>query len=181
MLFFVPNLLLVVGEGTVWIADKAPHFSHIANALLIALLFAHPVAMTGQALLRPRCPDDIKPSILYIRSNERGGDSWYIYHFARYQFWYYAERLKLPVENVWIGVDCDSDSRCYAADLDKLRGRPRVWLLFSHIWIGNGMDEEQFFLHHLDGMGRRLDSYKSTGARAYLYDFSSRNTAAPSR
>ncbi len=181
MLFFVPNLLLLVGEGTAWIADKALHFSPVAKALLIVLLFAQPMAVTTQAFLQPRHPDDIKPSMVYIRDCELAGDSWYIYHFARYQFWYYAERFNLPFENARIGVDCDNDWQCYAADLDRLRGTPRVWLLFSHIWVGDGLDEEQFFLHHLDGMGIRLDSYKSTGARAYLYDLSTPSKVAPSR
>ena len=172
MLFFVPNLLLMVAEGTVWIGDKARRFSPAIRALLIVLLFAQPVLVTGRALLWPRYPDDIKPAIRYIRSNERPGDGWYIYHFAKYQFWYYAELYNLSVENVRIGSDCDGDWRCYAADLDGFVGRPRVWLLFSHILTRDGTDEEQFLLQHLDGMGRRLDAYKSTGARAYLYDLS---------
>ena len=53
-----------------------------------------------------------------------------------------------------------------------LRGQPRVWILFSDIWIGDGLQEETWFLEHLDRLGVRLDSYRSTGARAYLYDLS---------
>jgi hypothetical protein len=37
--------------------------------------------------------------------------------------------------------------------------------------------EETWFLEHRDGLGVRLDSYRSTGARAYLYDLSQPATA----
>ena len=60
----------------------------------------------------------------------------------------------------------------YIQDLDKLRGNSRVWLLFAHVWQGNGIDEERFFLDHLDSIGRRLDTATSTGASVYLYDLS---------
>lgn len=180
MLFFVPNTLLLVAEGVIWIADRVPvTFSRLAAGLLTAILFAQPITLTAEAFLRPRYPDDIKPSITYIITKQHTGDSWYVYHFARFQFWYYTERLKLPTTNVRIGIDCDTDWQCYAADLEKLRGTPRVWLLFSHIWIGDGVDEEQFFLRQLDGMGKRLDTYRSTGARAYLYDLSTKPVTPP--
>jgi hypothetical protein len=170
MLFFVPNLLLLIAEGTVWIGDKTRPFSSMTRTLLLVLLLAQPMLLTGRALLSPRHPDDIKPAIQYIRSNERPGDEWYIYHSAKYQFWYYAELYQLS-PNVRIGSDCDRDWDCYATDLNRFVGRPRVWLLFSHILIGDGPDEEQFLVQHLARMGRCLDIYKSSGARAYLYDF----------
>ena len=177
MLFFVPNILLLVGEGVSWIGEKIPaRFSTPAIAVLTFSLFAQPAITTARAFLGPKYPEDIKPAISYILKNQQAGDSWYVYHFARYQFWYYRERLQLPVTNVRIGIDCASDWQCYQADLDQLRRTPRVWVLFSHIWVGDGVDEEQFFLHRLDGLGKRLDSYKSTGARAHLYDLSTAST-----
>ena len=182
MLFLVPNILLLAGEGVTWIADRIPaRFSAVALALLTLLLFAQPAIATTRALLHPKYPEDIKPSIAHILQNQRVGDTWYVYHLARYQYWYYRDRLRLPVTNVHIGIDCAGDLQCYAADLEQLRGTPRVWVLFSHIWVGDGVDEEQFFLHQLDGMGKRLDSYRSTGARAYLYDLSVTPSREPSR
>jgi hypothetical protein len=58
----------------------------------------------------------------------------------------------------------------YAKDIDKLRGHKRVWLLFSHIYTGGSVDEEQLFLYLLEGTGKRLDYFKSAGAAVYLYN-----------
>jgi hypothetical protein len=53
----------------------------------------------------------------------------------------------------------------YEEDIDQLRGKRRVWLLFSHLH-----DQEKFLLYLLDSRGTRLDDFKSAGAEVYLYD-----------
>ena len=73
---------------------------------------------------------------------------------------------------VRMGKDCGTDMACYASDLDLLRGNRRVWILFSHIWIGDGLEEEDASIQHLDSVGTRLDRFSASGARAYLYDLS---------
>jgi hypothetical protein len=43
-----------------------------------------------------------------------------------------------------------------------MRGRNRVWILFSHVrYNGNGVDEETLILEYLDQIGRRLDQLKA--------------------
>jgi hypothetical protein len=54
--------------------------------------------------------------------------------------------------------------------LDGLVGRPRVWILFTHIRGGEEMGRIAAALQELDRRGRRLDSFAAVGARAYLYD-----------
>jgi hypothetical protein len=49
-------------------------------------------------------------------------------------------------------------------DLEGLRGRGRVWVLFSHIDHNRAR-----FLEHLDRIGTRLDRVARRGAWAYLY------------
>lgn len=172
LLFTLPILFLFIGLGAASIAEASGRFSPIVRVAVLALLLTKPVWSDVQNLIHPSRPEDIKLAILHIQANERPGDVWYIYHLARYQFWYYAEAYKVQPTDFRIGVDCGTDVACYAADLDKLRGQPRVWVLFSHIWIGDGLQEEAWFLEHLDRLGVQLDSYRSTGARAYLYDLS---------
>jgi hypothetical protein len=171
-LFALPILFLIVGEGTSAIASMNSRFARPLQVMVIFLLLARPVWMDAQTLVHPQRPEDIKPAIQYIRTHQLPGDAWYVYHWARYQFSYYSERDQINPEKVWIGVDCGIDQACYITDLNKLRGQPRVWILFSHIWVGDGLQEETFFLEQLDRIGVRKDAYRSTGARAYLYDFS---------
>ncbi len=172
LLFAVPILFLIIGEGTAAIADIGGQFSRQLQVALILLLLAKPVWMDAQTLIHPQRPEDIKLAIRYIQTRQQAGDAWYVYHWARYQFQYYSELYQLHPSAVLIGVDCGTDQGCYVTDLNRLRGQPRVWVLFSHIWVGDGLQEEDLFLQQFDHIGVRLDSYKSTGARAYLYDFS---------
>lgn len=172
LLFILPILFLFIGQGAVSIAEASGQFYPVSRVAVLVLLLAKPIWADVQTLIHPSRPEDIKLAILHIQAHERPGDVWYVYHWARYQFWYYSEAYKVQPTDVRIGVDCGVDVTCYAADLDKLRGQPRVWILFSHIWIGDGLQEETWFLEHLDRLGVQLDSYRSAGARAYLYDLS---------
>lgn len=51
------------------------------------------------------------------------------------------------------------------ADLEKLRGKGRVWFLFSHL----GTPERNLFLNYLDTQGTRLEEQLQPGASVYLY------------
>jgi hypothetical protein len=180
LLFLLPILFLFIGEGAIVIAEASGQLYHITRLAVLVILLMKPISADLQTLINPSRPEDIKLAILHIQTHERPGDVWYVYHWARYQFWYYSEVYRVQPTRVWIGVDCGTDVACYSADLDKLRGQPRVWVLFSHIWTGDGLQEEALFLDHLDRLGVRLDSYRSTGARAYLYDLSQSASAANS-
>jgi len=43
-------------------------------------------------------------------------------------------------------VDGGINVDCYTTGLlDKLRGNPHVWVLFSHVWVGDGLQEDTMF------------------------------------
>ncbi len=172
LLFALPILFLMIGEGAIAIAEAGGRFARPVQIFLLVLLLAKPVWLDVRSLIYERNPDDIKPAIQYAQAHQQPGDGWYVYHFARYQFWYYAQIYQMRPRLVRIGVDCGTESACYAEDLDPLRGQPRVWILFSHIRVQEGRSEEEIVLNHLDHLGVRVDAYKSIGARAYLYDLS---------
>jgi len=178
-LFALPILFFLIGEGAASLADKSGRFSRTIQIALFIVLLMKPIWTDARALIHPKRPDDIKLAIQYIQTHQQRDDAWYVYHWARYQFWYYSDVYRINPRTVRVGVDCGADRACYAADLDKLRGQPRVWVLFSHLWVGDGFQEEDFFLDHLDHLGVRMDAYKSTGARAYLYDLSRHDLSRP--
>lgn len=67
----------------------------------------------------------------------------------------------------------------YVEDLNKLRGRKRVWVLFSSNVPKSGINEESFFIYHLETIGEKLDSFGRAGNSAvYLYDLSGRNISS---
>jgi hypothetical protein len=73
---------------------------------------------------------------------------------------------------VIVGVRRLGDQAKYATDVERLRGKDRVWFLFSHVtnYYGLGLDEEKLILHHADRVGSRLAVQRRTGASLYLYD-----------
>jgi hypothetical protein len=69
-----------------------------------------------------------------------------------------------------VGVRSKGNWHKYAKDIDCLRGRERVWIIFSHNSRQSGIDEEKFFLYYLNTLGTEIQSFRTAGAAAYLYN-----------
>jgi hypothetical protein len=172
LLFTVPLFLLFVAAGVEQIVRTTKKRSPIIAITVVVLLLFQPVLRAGSHLLRPPTLLEIEPLLSYVREHKQEGDILYLYYGVERPFKYYAERYGFDEEDYIVGVNSWDNWDEYIQDLDKLRGNSRVWLLFAHVWQGNGIDEERFFLDHLDSIGRRLDTATSTGASVYLYDLS---------
>jgi hypothetical protein len=179
LLFLLPLLALVTAQGLVWLASNTGRFRREVTIFLSTIVLLQPLLADAHELTHPRRPEDVKPAIRYILEHQHAGDTWFIYHWARYQFWYYSDLYDLHPADVRIGRDCGTDIVCYTTDLDQLRGKNRVWILFSHIWIGDGVEEEEVSVQHLDQIGKRLDKFSRPGVRAYLYDLSEPHPGTP--
>jgi hypothetical protein len=177
LLFLVPSLILLIAYGLERIQARTRGTVPYLSFLLIGFLLFQPVLDAGLHFRSPRTKEEIKPALQYLGEHQKNGDVLYIYYSSVHPFQYYRERLLLgPIEH-WNGIESRADWKLYKSDLDRLRGRKRVWILFSHVYRGTGVDEERLFLDYLDGFGRRMDSLRTPGASVYLYDFS--NTASP--
>ena len=64
----------------------------------------------------------------------------------------------------------DNPPTTFAKQLDGLEGRPRVWILYTH--LSHSSEELQIgaTLRRLNIVGRRLAAFEAVGAHAYLYD-----------
>jgi hypothetical protein len=171
LLFACPILLLVVAEGALWAYNTSRRLTPAAGIALLGLLLAKPVYLAVDGLIHPPRPDNIKWAIQYIQSRQHPTDVWYVYYGAVYQFIYYSELYHLT-GRVRLGADCGSDRTCYTADVTPLLGDGRVWALLSHILVHDGVDEGIVLQDQMDSLGARLDAYRTSGARADLYDFS---------
>jgi hypothetical protein len=166
LLFTVPSVLLLIAEGVERIRKKNRGYATATATILMGLLLFHPLLIAARHLVHPRTKEEIKPVMNYIREHWQNGDELYVYYGAEFPFKYYSGRYGLDGEDYIIGVGSRRTRENYLRDLDKLHGKTRVWVLFSHIYA----DEDQFFLQHLDNMGARLDSFRSVRASVYLYD-----------
>lgn len=172
LLFMVPNLVVLIAEGAEQIRDNTSYKSSIIGLTIIGLLFGHPLSSAVAHVIKPRTLEEIKPVIGYVREYYEEGDILYLYYGSRPAFEYYSEKYGFMKSTYIIGVSSRDDWSNYADDLNKLRGNRRVWILFSHVYEGGGVDEEKLFLYYLEKKGTRRDTFKGTGAAVYLYDLS---------
>jgi len=169
ILFIVPSLLIVVAEGIVWIAQQVP----VAGVALAVLMFFHPiVSATHTAITQDDTRADIKPSLAHIRANWQPGDLVYVYYAAKRQFRYYSERYGFTDADHVEGLKLPTSPSELAEDVEALRGKERVWVLFLAD-TERETEERQFLMEQLDRVGVRLDSFQFTRVSIYLYDLRS--------
>jgi hypothetical protein len=105
-------------------------------------------------------------------------DAVYVYYGAAQAFFYYAPRFHLVTRDVVIGRCSLARPRAYLEEIDRFRGRSRVWVLATQLsaWT----NDLEMLTGYLDAIGRRTDStiVPATGnipamaAHLFLYDLS---------
>lgn len=186
-LYLAPAMLLLVVEGLdacFRLPAGAGRYITVAATLLLLLqpvrLAAH--AIHGRMYTNPMFWgyrfEEMKPLLRHVKEHWQPGDLIYLYNQSNVAFYYYADAFGLKredsVEGMWSGLFNPPWTEV-RKDVEKYRGRKRVWFLFTHIWTTNGVDEEKLWLYFLDDMGRRLDQVVmpgNCGASVYLYDLS---------
>jgi hypothetical protein len=181
LLFAVPALLLVVAEGAEHVWRKTKSDAPIIGACLIGLLFFYPLLFSSYHLFKPVHRTEIKPVLNFIVAHAHQGDVLYLQSDAIPAFRYYLPRFHFSNVLVTEGSHAENLEDTWAVhekDLDELRGRKRVWILFSHLEDDAQISEGKLFLYFLDKRGTKLDGFQSVGAATYLYDLDRPSLAA---
>jgi hypothetical protein len=168
ILFLVPALFIVLAAGleTIWTRTRAAF--PVLGAAIVGLLFACPIMAATGKLLEPERSDQIKPMLRYLQDHRQAGDIVYVYTSAWPAFVFYAQDHGLLAQGNVIRGCAGGDWSNYVNDLERLRGRGRVWVLLCH--HGN---VERLFRCELARLGKRLETRESPGAAVNLYDFGS--------
>ena len=172
ILFLVPFLIIFIGEGIDRIIIMAKPTGPIIPASLCILIFLYPAHTAISNLLNPARMEheEVRPIMAYLGAHHQEGDAIYLYPSSWAAFEYYDHRFGLENAPYKVGVVSRKNWDKYVQDLKDLSGKTRAWILFSHVHKNYGVNEEQFFLNILDGMGQQIDSFKQQGASIYLYD-----------
>ena len=202
ILFLIPMFLLIISEGAEYIRDKISKNSVWIGAIFMALLFIYPVSWAAYHVRKPLTRSEIRPVLSYIQNNWQDGDIIYVHFFAQYEFEYYSKHHPTPFDfndndyiigigprgwyNVWrknriperyktegvVSQSRDDLLKEYRNDLNQLRDRNRVWVVFT-----GDTTMESFFLSYLDSIGQRHDFFGHSGlALTYLYDLSEQDS-----
>lgn len=178
LLFIVPSALLLIAQGADQIRVSLRRVSHwLSNGvwlfLTIVLLLAPTVGLQ-QTLWHPQMREEIKQVMRYVDQHFTEGDLLYVYYGAKYPFLYYAPQFGFGEEDYMLGLYHREEPHIYLEELDQLSGGGRIWFIFSHVYNWAAIDEEAFFLEHLDSLGTRVDVLQAPGASTYLYDLGTR-------
>ncbi|HEX7960698.1 MAG TPA: glycosyltransferase family 39 protein [Terriglobales bacterium] len=170
LLFLTPTFFLLIAAGVNYLLEDRRRSVVIVGYALLVLIAAQPIARSTKYLFGRKSgqEEEIRPVLQTVKAQSQPGDVCYIYHWGRFQYWYYSAVYHLGCENVLIGTPHIDTPEDYKTELNTLRGQPRVWLVFSH----NQREEEDFITTYAMKIGRRLSEYKDYKASAYLFDFS---------
>lgn len=175
LIFLVPLLLLATAAGAhsiwTWFGRRA-RLAGVAIALIYLVI---PFA----AAYRTRPPysvQPLRPVLERVVSLRQPTDAIYVDYAAAQAFLYYAPRFGLQPNDYVIGRCSLSDRRDYLRQVDRFRGRGRVWIVGTHL----SAVERALTVGYLETIGRRLESVfvAPTGAPlryaayARLYDLS---------
>jgi hypothetical protein len=196
-LFLVPIVILALAEGIARLSAWAPRRSRplIATGLTV-MIGVGPAWWSAKAVLHPPKHEELRPVLAYVRDHWRPGDTLYIHYEAQYAFLYYKECGCLALTGrdgakLWPAVPGPGGRELYSpavksksrsiligpstsvqaqlADLNRLRGRRRVWFVYSHLYGSEPGFVKQRLLGRLDEMGVRVAKVIKPGAYAYLY------------
>jgi hypothetical protein len=178
--FLLPVLLLATAAGAAHALRHWPERLQFASPVLLALAVGSPLYAILSAL-PPERAEHLRPVMEMVAQRRHPGDDIYVYYGAGQAFLYYAPRFGWTRTDFVLGRCSVTDLRVYLRELDRFRGRPRVWIVATHARIG--ATELLQMIGYLDLVGRRLDSIEvratlnvpSIAAYAYLYDLSDQN------
>ena len=181
MLFLIPFALLLMTEGFRAIyrllAKWRPDFAVLFSGILVLAVIWQVVPNTYEKAVSGQ-KDDIRPVLAYVAQNRLPDDIVYVFYKTDPAFHYYAPFYGLEKGNIVVGVN-DPRKRValqnFEDDVDKLVGNKRVWFVFSEVVDCPNCqpeDTQSFYLDHINKFGAMIDSFKGSGAGAYLYDLS---------
>ncbi|GAB4493055.1 MAG: hypothetical protein Fur0016_21010 [Anaerolineales bacterium] len=167
-LFLVPLIYIFLASAVdcLWHIPLRPRFLSPLLALSLAgFLLYTPLLLSAERFISPKYPEHIRPAIAYLNANHQPGDTLYVYYWALPAFRYYA---RPDMEYVAGGLRTD-DPQALLAELAPLRGQPRVWFLFSHVYERKEYNERDWMLDYLDQIGQRKRQFIEPGTSVYLY------------
>ena len=173
-LFLLPSILLLVAEGGEWLRERLTHRWTMAGYAGLLLLVLPAVRAIWRFPPAYR-PDDVRPVLAVLRARWQPGDVAYTYFASWQAIAFYAPKYGFGADAFWIGGCHRLEPRAYLRELDRFRGRSRMWVFFTHAVYG----ERRMLLRYLNAIGIRRDAIPgdlglSEGKRAsaFLYDLS---------
>jgi hypothetical protein len=139
--------------------------------LAVFLVFGPLVTSSGY-FLKPKYYEHIRPSMGVLQDSWRPQDVLYVSNGAVPAFEFYAPIYGLSGVDYLSNVRDDySNPANISRQLASVKGKPRVWILLSHVYEKGDFNEKEFILNDLRRSGKIKREYRMPGTSVYLYLF----------
>jgi hypothetical protein len=194
------TVLLLCEGAAVLVRAAPPRALRVCvGGIFVAAVLLGPLVHASARTVDPVQHEEMKEALGYVRSHWRPGDALFVDREARFAFRYYLDcdclratevggrglawrfgeglgqqgRGPVPLRSVdprFVVGRLDVGPRAFRNQLRSLDGRPRVWIVYTHLSSASERLQIAATLQRLDRLGRRLASFGAVGAHAYLYD-----------
>jgi len=127
-LYLLPILILAAAEGAEWLRRQASRLHPAAGGVCMAALFVVP-ALAFVERLPPYWVEDHKSALAFLRDHRRPGDAVFVFPYEIEAVERYGAQYGLAPGEYDVGGCSSEDHRVFLRDVDRYRGRRRVWLL----------------------------------------------------
>lgn len=170
IVFLTPSLLLATAAGADYLLTAWPTRLKFLVPGSLAVLGGAPIYAAATSL-PPYWLQHIRPVIEHVNAFRLPGDGVYVYYGAGQAFRYYANRYNLSMDDIVIGRCHAGDPREYLRELDRFRGKRRLWFVVTTSWREG--TEVALMLEYLDRLGRRLETISVPGSGGYVVEAAS--------
>lgn len=179
LLFGLPAAYLLTVEGVRGVQGVLIRWNRplalVATLVISALLIHKPAAASFETLQHPYVGEDIRSVMAYLQRHRLADDVIYVYYGAIPAFSYYAPFYGISDGGFTWGVWSPRSPDGYISDIERFRGRKRVWFVFSHVCANCATDELRLYIGRLEQVGKRIMRSTSAGTGVYLYDLTVSN------
>lgn len=127
-LWLLPILVLAVAEGAEWLRRQASRLHPAAGGICMTALLVLPTLAFVERL-PPYWVEDHKTALAFIRDHRQPGDAVLVFAYELEAVERYGAQYGLASDDYQLGACSRDDGRMFLRDVDRDRGRRRVWLL----------------------------------------------------
>ncbi len=128
VLYLLPALVLAVAQAAEWIRRQAARLHPAVGGACMLLLFAGP-AWSFVRVPPPYFVEDYKTVLAFVREHRQPGDEVFVYTYALEAVERYGPGYGLGPDEYRLGSCSAEDRRVFLRDVDRYRGKPRVWII----------------------------------------------------
>ena len=127
-LYLLPILILAAAAGAEWLRRQASRLHPAAGGVCMAALFVVPLLAFAERL-PPYWVEDHKSVLAFLREKRQPGDAVFVFAYEIEAVERYGAEYGLTSGEYEVGNCSSEDGRAFLRDMDRYRGRRRVWLI----------------------------------------------------